>query len=86
MVPVGAAATTAEPTGNCASGWSTCPASVGGNCCPAGYECGTASCSTVGATAAVLSPKEAPNGGEKVQVDGNVFVILGLVIGVLVMI
>ena len=86
VVPVGEAATTANPTGNCASGWFTCAASVGGNCCPSGYECGTASCSTVEATATVLSPKEAPNGGGRVKIRSSVVAILGAMVGWLVLI
>jgi hypothetical protein len=72
VVPVGAAATTANPTGNCASGWFTCSASLGGNCCPSGYGCGTASCSLVDATSTALSPKETPNKGGRLVVGGSV--------------
>ena len=85
-MPVGAAATTASPTGSCASGWFTCAASVGGNCCPSGYECGTASCSLVQATTTVVSPKEASNGA---RLDGrriNVLAFLGQVVGMLLLI
>ncbi|KAG9241940.1 hypothetical protein BJ878DRAFT_465348 [Calycina marina] len=69
VVPVGSAAKVATPTGACASGWSTCAASVGGNCCPTGYECGTASCSSVGASATDLVQKGSPakSGGERVS-------------------
>ena len=31
-------------TGTCANGWSTCPASESGGCCPSGFACGTATC------------------------------------------
>ena len=67
-VPVGPAATVASPSGECANGWSTCAASVGGNCCPSGWECGTASCSSVGASATKVEQKSSPNGGGRVQV------------------
>lgn len=62
-MPVGPAATVATPTGACATGWSTCAASVGGNCCPSGWQCGTASCSSVGATSTALLQKDSPNMG-----------------------
>jgi progranulin len=61
VVPVGAAATVTSPTGSCATGWSSCPPSVGGNCCPNGYQCGTASCSSVAATTTALVQKGSPN-------------------------
>lgn len=41
MAPSGASS--AAPSGNCANGWFSCAASVGGGCCPSGYGCG-ASC------------------------------------------
>lgn len=85
VVPVGAAATTANPTGSCASGWFSCAASVGGNCCPSGYECGTASCSLVEATTTVVSPKEASNGGRLDVKRINVLAILGQIFGMLVL-
>ena len=41
-------------TGNCANGWATCAPSVGGGCCPSGYECGSVSCSIpAGATSSL---------------------------------
>ncbi|GAM82857.1 hypothetical protein ANO11243_008430 [Dothideomycetidae sp. 11243] len=36
-------------SGNCANGWQTCPASVGGGCCPGGYACGSVTCSATAA-------------------------------------
>ncbi|MCJ1329889.1 hypothetical protein MMC10_006570 [Thelotrema lepadinum] len=49
-VSVGGVAPTATAGGGggkgvCATGWSSCGASVGGGCCPSGWACGTASCS-----------------------------------------
>ena len=85
VVPVGAAATTANPTGNCASGWSTCPASVGGNCCPIGYACGTASCSLVEATSTAVSPKEAAGGGQ-IKAGRMMVAVIATVTGMLIMI
>ncbi|KAJ8062309.1 hypothetical protein OCU04_008856 [Sclerotinia nivalis] len=46
-VPVGSAATITSATGTCATGWTTCAASLGGDCCPSGWACGTASCESV---------------------------------------
>ncbi|KUJ18183.1 uncharacterized protein LY89DRAFT_684121 [Mollisia scopiformis] len=63
VVPVGSAATVNTPTGACATGWSTCSANVGGNCCPSGWQCGTASCSSVGATSTAVLQKESPSLG-----------------------
>jgi hypothetical protein len=65
VVPVGSAATVTSPTGTCATGWSTCAASYGGNCCPSGFQCGTASCSSVGATSTELVQKGSPNAGPR---------------------
>ncbi|PQE10930.1 GPI anchored protein [Rutstroemia sp. NJR-2017a WRK4] len=69
-VPVGTAATVTTATGTCATGWSSCAASVGGDCCPSGFECGTASCSSVGASATQLRGKETPGGAGSLKVDG----------------
>jgi progranulin len=63
VVPVGPAATVNSPTGNCATGWTTCAATIGGNCCPSGWQCGTASCSSQGATTTTYLQKESPNYG-----------------------
>ncbi len=67
VVPIGSAATVATPTASCASGWSSCAASVGGNCCPSGYDCGTASCSLVSATSTAVVEKEGPGAGDANQ-------------------
>ncbi|KAI9055900.1 hypothetical protein LZ554_000838 [Drepanopeziza brunnea f. sp. 'monogermtubi'] len=58
VVPVGPAATVT--TGNCAAGWATCAASLGGNCCPSGWGCGTASCSSAGPTQTLVAQKASP--------------------------
>ncbi|EKD16983.1 hypothetical protein MBM_04560 [Drepanopeziza brunnea f. sp. 'multigermtubi' MB_m1] len=76
VVPVGPAATVAMPTGNCAAGWATCAASLGGNCCPSGWACGTASCSSVGPTETHVAQKASP--GSAGRKKGAV----GLVVGV----
>ncbi len=77
MVPVGSAATVTSPTGTCGSGWSNCAASVGGDCCPSGWECGTASCSSVGATSTVVEQKASPNEGSNYTMNGILVVVLG---------
>jgi hypothetical protein len=61
IVPVGQAATVTSPTGSCATGWSSCAASVGGGCCIDGWNCGTASCSSVGPTNTVVAQKSSPS-------------------------
>jgi hypothetical protein len=65
VVPVGSAAAVATPTGACASGWSTCAASLGGNCCPSGYACGTASCSSLSSTQTNVVQKGSPSSGSR---------------------
>lgn len=64
VVPVDGAATVATPSGVCATGWSSCAASVGGNCCPSGWECGTASCSSISPSQTNLLQKGSPNAGQ----------------------
>lgn len=63
MVPVGSAAALNSPTGICATGWSSCAPSLGGYCCPTGYECGTASCSSLSPTQTAVVQKGSPNSG-----------------------
>ncbi|KIN05640.1 hypothetical protein OIDMADRAFT_141358 [Oidiodendron maius Zn] len=75
VVPVGPAATLYTPTGNCASGWSSCAASLGGNCCLSGWQCGTASCTSISATSTAVGEKEAPSMGVR-----SVQVYFGLLI------
>jgi len=76
VVPVGSAAALNSPTGVCATGWSSCAASLGGNCCPTGYECGTASCSSLSPTQTAVVQKGSPNSGTR---GGAGFVALGAV-------
>lgn len=71
VVPVDSAATVATPTGVCATGWSSCAASIGGNCCPSGWSCGTASCSTVSGTATAVDQKASPNLGATYRAGGH---------------
>ncbi|KAH6683216.1 hypothetical protein B0J14DRAFT_623175 [Halenospora varia] len=65
VVPVGTAATVNSPTGACARGWSTCAASVGGNCCPSGFACGTAVCSSISSTQTSVVQKGSPSMGAR---------------------
>jgi hypothetical protein len=61
MAPSGASS--AIPSGNCANGWFSCAASVGGGCCPSGYGCGT-SCTAVASGQSNVgkgAPSEAAN-------------------------
>lgn len=85
-MPVGSDATVATPTGTCATGWATCAASDGGNCCPSGWQCGTASCSSVGATSTALLQKESPNMGHRNKGIGAFVAALGaFLVGVLLL-
>jgi progranulin len=57
--PSGAAA--AAGTGlHCPTGWYSCGADVGGNCCPNGYNCGTATCQASASGGGSVG-KQAPN-------------------------
>ncbi|KAL2757890.1 hypothetical protein ACRALDRAFT_1079944 [Sodiomyces alcalophilus JCM 7366] len=60
-VPTG----TAQATESCASGWFLCGQDAGpvAGCCPSGYECGTASCSTVTGSQTVEAQKQFPDSG-----------------------
>lgn len=69
VVPVGSAATVNSPTGTCASGWATCAPSDGGNCCPSGWQCGVASCSSISPTSTSVAQKASPNEGSRKRLD-----------------
>lgn len=88
-VPVGSAATLTSATGTCATGWSTCAASLGGDCCPSGWACGTASCEIVqtqaSATITEVRQKEIPGVGERVRGRGGMVGVFGLMIGWLIL-
>ncbi|CAG8959760.1 hypothetical protein HYFRA_00001667 [Hymenoscyphus fraxineus] len=64
-VPIGPAATSALPTGACATGWTSCAQTDGGNCCPTGFQCGTASCTSLSASATAVVGKGSPNSGTR---------------------
>jgi len=85
VVPVGPAATLNSPTGNCATGWATCDPTLGGNCCPSGWQCGTASCSSPGATATEYLQKASPNDGVKNRGIGGFGVVMTLMLGLIMM-
>lgn len=42
--PTVVAPTGATSANGCANGWYSCPVSLGGNCCPSGYNCAQSSC------------------------------------------
>lgn len=67
IVPVGSAATTASPTGACATSWSSCAPSLGGNCCPDGWQCGSASCTSAGPSGTGVEQKQSPNLGSRLR-------------------
>lgn len=66
-------------------GWEGCAASLGGDCCPAGWKCGTASCESVqvqaSATVTEVRPKEMSGVGGRARGEGGE---LWLWLGVLV--
>ncbi|KAF2262277.1 hypothetical protein CC78DRAFT_582761 [Lojkania enalia] len=60
VAPTGASfATTAQPSGTCATGWFSCASSLGGLCCPNGFTCGE-QCSTSVAGGTQVVDKMAP--------------------------
>ena len=73
-------------TGNCAQGWTTCQADLGGGCCAIGYACGSLACTVtstgpngVGASATI--GKIAPNEGGKAGQDSLLaLVVVGFVL------
>ncbi|KIW13146.1 hypothetical protein PV08_08333 [Exophiala spinifera] len=68
-------------TGNCAHGWMTCSADVGGGCCPSGYQCGVASCAAL-ATGGAGVGKMAPNGARRRTVSmGMSFAVMMMSMG-----
>ncbi|KAK8228376.1 hypothetical protein HDK77DRAFT_383532 [Phyllosticta capitalensis] len=73
----------ASTTGNCANGWSSCPANQGGGCCPSGYGCGS-SCTYTGPGTASASAvaKEAPSAAANAAVWGWIWIVAGLASGV----
>ena len=87
VVPLVPAATTTAAE-NCAQGWTQCPASVGGLCCPSGWGCGTATCSSAAASGTSNVEKAQPviNGGQNGYGSwslATVFTILGAVMLIL---
>lgn len=69
-------------TGQCASGWTTCAADLGGGCCASGYACGRAACTaTVSGSAVGTIGKIVPSEGDSIG-DGSQ---LAFVIGVAVL-
>ncbi len=86
VVPLGSAATVASPTGTCATGWATCAPSDGGNCCPSGWQCGTASCSSAGATSTALVQKESPGLGlSNKNAGGFLAALAAFMVGIMVL-
>ncbi|TVY51104.1 hypothetical protein LCER1_G006926 [Lachnellula cervina] len=86
VVPVGSAATVNSPTGVCASGWASCAASDGGNCCPSGWQCGATSCSSLSPTSTAVAQKKSPNGASTQRKGTDLVAILGTLILALVLV
>ncbi|KAH7125196.1 hypothetical protein B0J11DRAFT_299825 [Dendryphion nanum] len=59
VAPTGASL--APQRGTCATGWYSCAASVGGNCCPNGYGCGQQQCTATASGNTQVADKVAPN-------------------------
>lgn len=76
-----------RPTSTCAGGWFLCGADAGpvAGCCPSGYECGTASCFTAGASQTAIVQKEFPvessaaRGRLGAMIVGVVFVVMMMI-------
>jgi len=86
VVPVGSAATVASPKGTCATGWATCAPSDGGNCCPSGWLCGTASCSSAGPTSTTLVQKESPGLGlSNKDAGGFLATLAAFMVGIIIL-
>ncbi|KAI4723017.1 hypothetical protein E4T48_00602 [Aureobasidium sp. EXF-10727] len=77
MAPSGASS--AAPVGNCANGWSSCAASVGGGCCPSGYGCG-ASCTAMASGQSDIG-KGAPNQAAHAKACGWALLSIALLSG-----
>ncbi|KAF7925182.1 hypothetical protein BELL_1167g00020 [Botrytis elliptica] len=88
-VPVGSAASITSATGACATGWTSCAASLGGDCCPSGWACGTASCESVSvqatATTTEVLQKEVPGKCGRVRGTRGGVLGLGVLVGWLVL-
>ncbi|RAL00329.1 putative GPI anchored protein [Aspergillus ibericus CBS 121593] len=57
-------ALTTSKAAHCASGWFSCAATVGGGCCPTGYQCGS-SCTAVSTATQTVAKEQATSGSEK---------------------
>ncbi|KAK4985155.1 hypothetical protein LTR50_006154 [Elasticomyces elasticus] len=66
--------------GSCANSWYSCPASVGGGCCPSGYVCGASCTATISGVSNV--GKAAPSGANAVMFLAWSFLVGGLAVGV----
>lgn len=67
-------------TGACAQGWSTCPASIGGGCCPEGYACGSVCSATLTGVQDNTVGRIAPSEGSK-NVDSQfALMVLGVLL------
>jgi hypothetical protein len=86
VVPVGPAATVNAPSGSCASGWATCAPELGGNCCPSGYQCGTASCTATGASSTGIQQKQSPNAAGVSRELGSLSLVFGMILNMLALI
>lgn len=68
-------------TGQCADGWTTCAADVGGGCCASGYECGRSACTvSISGSAVGTIGKSVPNEGESVGGGSELAFVIGVAV------
>lgn len=79
-----------QPTESCADGWFMCGSDAGpvAGCCPSGYECGVASCTTVQASQTEEIQKMLPDSGARSRTSpglGVAVTVLGGVVSLLIL-
>ncbi|PYH92123.1 GPI anchored protein [Aspergillus ellipticus CBS 707.79] len=72
VAPAGTTTATAttSATEKCAIGWFSCAATVGGGCCPTGYQCG-ASCTAVSTATSTVAKEQATGGSDQLGWSGR---------------
>ncbi|GJP97929.1 hypothetical protein AnigIFM59636_008302 [Aspergillus niger] len=83
VVPVAtttASTTTTSSPGRCATGWFSCAQSVGGGCCPSGYQCGS-SCTAVSTATETVAKEQATSGSDQLRQQWG---MMGMGMGMLI--
>ncbi|KAH7358426.1 hypothetical protein B0T11DRAFT_103700 [Plectosphaerella cucumerina] len=77
----------AQATETCADGWFMCGADAGpvAGCCPSGYECGVASCTTVQASQTEAIQKMLPDSGARAGASLSLVLVLGAVVSLFIL-